>query len=64
MIKKDPDVDKALEYMEKHYPGPHTVQEIADFTGMSHNGITFILDGALKKIRSGLIDVLIELDDE
>ncbi len=64
MIKKDPDVDKALEYMEKHYPGPHDLKKIADFCGISHQSLRRTYDSALKKVRARLAPDLLELNDD
>jgi len=64
MSKKDSDIDKALEYMEKYHPGPHDLKTSADFCGMSHQALRETYDKALKKVQWRLLDELKEWNGE
>ena len=47
----NPDVTRALTYMDKHYGDePHTFTEIAEFCGVHHSVIQEIYNSAIKKV--------------
>lgn len=62
--KQDPEILKALRYMDTHYPGPHSFYAISDFCGVSRGSIQKIYNNALKKIDIRIKEELKELMNE
>ena len=47
----DKNIDIALEYMEKHHPGPHTFHDIGKFCGCNPQAIEKTYYSAMRKVR-------------
>ena len=47
----DRNTDKALEYMDENYPGPHSFATIGAFCGCSSDLIEEIYKSAMRKLR-------------
>ncbi len=54
-------INASLKCMQERYPGPHTIEEIADFCGWDYRRVDGTIKTAMKKMKKKLPSDIMEL---